>query len=511
MSTTDSIAPAEDSTDRIPKEVDVVVVGAGISGIGAARYLKTMLPGKTFAVLEARDALGGTWDLFRYPGLRSDSDLQTFAYAFKPWTSKNAIADAGEILAYLRETVSENELGPHIHYGHKVLGAEWSSAEARWTVRVKRAEDGELLTVRSRFLFGATGYYDYDAGFRPDFEGEEDFAGEIVHPQAWPEDLDYTGKRVVVIGSGSTAVTLIPAMAERAEHVTMLQRSPTYILPLPGKDPLAIALQRILGAERGYRITRRINIGRQKLIWDLSKRYPKQVRRVIRAVNKLLLPRGYDVDRHFNPRYNPWDERLCAARDGDLFRAIRQGRASVATDHIERFTERGILLRSGEELAADVIVTATGLNLLAIGGMELTVDGRGVEIADEVVYKSMMLSGVPNFAIAVGYVNASWTLKVDLVCEHFCRLIAHMDEHGYDAVVPVADDRALERRPLLDFSAGYVQRAVERFPKQGSTDPWNIEMSYASDRKRLRHGPVEDPALEFRAADPERRPEPLAA
>jgi cation diffusion facilitator CzcD-associated flavoprotein CzcO len=510
MSTKPSIAHDQD-TAATPTDLDVVIVGAGISGIGAARYLKTMLPEKSFAVLEARDSLGGTWDLFRYPGLRSDSDLQTFAYAFKPWTSNNAIADAGEILAYLRETVEENEIGPHIRYGHKVLAAEWSSEDARWTVRVERADDGEVVTVRSRFLFGATGYYDYDAGFRPEFEGEEDFAGEIVHPQAWPEDLDYTGKRVVVIGSGSTAITLIPAMAERAEHVTMLQRSPTYVLPLPGKDPLAIALQRVLGAERGYKITRRINIGRQKLIWDLSKRYPRQVRRVIRAVNKLLLPRGFDVDRHFNPKYNPWDERLCAARDGDLFKAIRRGRASVVTDRIERFTERGIRLESGEELEADLVVTATGLNLLAIGGMDLAVDGKRVEIADELVYKSMMLSGIPNLAIAVGYVNASWTLKVDLVCEHFCRLIAHMDEHGYDTVLPVADDPTIERRPLLDFSAGYVQRAVDRFPKQGSKDPWTIEMSYATDRQRLRHGPVEDPALQFRLAQSARRAERLAA
>ena len=509
MNRVESIARAQDSKVT-PTDLDVVIIGAGISGIGAARYLKTKLPGKSFAVLEARDAIGGTWDLFRYPGLRSDSDLQTFAYAFKPWTSENAIADAGEILDYLRETVEENELEPHIRFGHKVIGAEWSSADARWTLSVQSPES-EPTEITCRVLFGATGYYDYDAGFRPRFEGEEEFAGTIVHPQHWPEDLDYGGKRVVVIGSGSTAVTLIPAMAERAAHVTMLQRSPTYVLPLPGKDPLANALQRLLGEERGYRITRRMNITRQRLIWDLSKRHPGLVRRIIRTVNKVLLPRGYDVDVHFNPRYNPWDERLCAARDGDLFKAIRRGRASVVTDRIERFTEHGILLESGEELEADVVVTATGLNLLAFGGIDLVVDGRAAEIADELVFRGMMLSGIPNFAFAIGYVNSSWTLKVDLVCEHFCRMLAHMDEHGYDTVLAVADDPTIERRPLLEFHAGYVQRSVDSFPKQGSKGPWTVAMSYAADRERLREGPVEDPSLRFGRSATADRPLKVAA
>jgi cation diffusion facilitator CzcD-associated flavoprotein CzcO len=511
MNPAESIARPQDSTATAPTDLDVVIVGAGISGIGAARYLKTMLPDKSFAILEAREAIGGTWDLFRYPGLRSDSDLHTFAYAFKPWTSENAIADAGEILDYLRETVEENELEPHSRFGHTVLGAEWSSAHARWTLRVQPTDGGETVSITCRALFGATGYYDYDSGFRPEFEGEEEFAGEIVHPQQWPENLDYAGKRVVVIGSGSTAVTLIPAMAERAAQVTMLQRSPTYVLPLPGKDPVANALQRVLGEERGYRITRRMNITRQRLIWDLSKRYPGLVRRLVRTVNKALLPRGYDVDVHFNPRYNPWDERLCAARDGDLFKAIRRGRASVVTDRIARFTERGILLESGEELEADVIVTATGLNLLAFGGVDLVVDGRPVEIADELVFRGMMLSGIPNFAFAIGYVNSSWTLKVDLVCEHFCRMLAHMDEQGYDTMVAVADDPAIERRPLLDFHAGYVQRAVDNFPKQGSEGPWTVAMSYAADRERLREGPVEDPALRFSRGTASARALELAA
>ena len=504
MSPTPSIAQPQDATEPAPAHVDVLIVGAGISGIGAAHYLKTKLPQKSFAVLESRGALGGTWDLFRYPGIRSDSDLHTFAYEFKPWTSDYAIADADEILAYLRETVEEDGIEPHIRFNHKVLAAEWSSDDARWTIHVRRTDTGETVEITCSILFSAAGYYDSEAGYRPHFEGEEEFAGEIVHPQFWPEDLEYAGKRVVVIGSGSTAMTIVPAMAERAE-VTMLQRSPTYVLPLPGKDAIANLLRRVLSPERAYRITRRMNVTRYRLIWELSKRRPNLVRRVIRAVNKLLLPRGYDVDKHFNPKYNPWDERLCAARDGDLFKAIRSGRAQVVTDHIARFTERGILLESGDELEADIIVTATGLNLEAFGGIDLSVDGEPVHLPDRIAFRAMMLSGVPNFAYAVGYVNYSWTLKVDLVCEHLCRMIAHMDEHGYDTMVPVADDPTLETMPLLDLHAGYVQRSIDQFPKQGSHGPWKVAMSYTDDRVALRRGPVEDPGLRFsrsRAARP---------
>jgi cation diffusion facilitator CzcD-associated flavoprotein CzcO len=491
------------STPLTTTHVDVLVVGAGISGIGMGHYLKTRLPQKTFAILEARDAIGGTWDLFRYPGIRSDSDLHTFGYEFKPWTSDNAIADAHEILAYLQETVEENDLAPHIRFGHRLVGADWSSEDARWTARVEHTDTGEVAEITCGVLFSAAGYYDYAGGYAPHFEGQEDFAGEIVHPQAWPEDLDHRGKRVVVIGSGATAVTLIPAMADEAAHMTMLQRSPSYVLPLPAKDPIANGLRRVLSEKRAYALTRRLNIGRQRFIYAASRRYPDAVRKVIRAVNKKLLPDGYDVDVHFKPRYNPWDERLCAVRDGDLFRAIRQGKATVVTDRIVRFTERGILLESGTELEADIIVTATGLNLLAFGGMELTLDGRPVNLADELAYKSMMLSGIPNFAFAIGYTNSSWTLKVDLVCEHLCRILAHMDARGFDTVMPVADDPTVERRPLLDFEAGYVKRAVDTFPKQGSKGPWTLEMSDAADRERLRRGPVEDPALRFgvRAAD----------
>jgi cation diffusion facilitator CzcD-associated flavoprotein CzcO len=494
-------ATPDPQTPSATTHFDVLIVGAGISGIGAAYHLKTRLPGKTFAILEGRDAIGGTWDLFRYPGIRSDSDLHTFGYEFKPWTDDDAIAGADKILAYLQETLDENDLAGHIRFGHRILGADWSSRAARWTVRAQRTATGEVVELTCGALFAATGYYDYEAGFTPDFEGRDDFAGQVIHPQQWPEDLDYSGKRVVVIGSGATAVTLIPAMADAAEHVTMLQRSPSYVMSLPAKDPIANGLRRVLPERAAYRLTRLMNIWRQRFIYNLSRRRPQLVRRAIRAMTKAQLPAGYPVDTHFKPRYNPWDERLCAVPDGDLFKAIRRGQASVVTDHIARFTERGILLQSGTELEADIIVTATGLNLLAFGGMELNVDGKPVVLGDCLAYKSMMLSGVPNFAFSVGYTNSSWTLKVDLVCEHFCRLLEHMDARGVDTVLPVADD-AVERRPLLDFNAGYVQRAIDRFPKQGTSGPWTVAMSVKADRARLRRGPVEDAALRFAASAP---------
>ncbi len=479
------------------EHLDVLIVGAGISGIGAAYHLRTALPGKSFAMLEAREAIGGTWDLFRYPGIRSDSDLHTFGYEFKPWTSDNAIADGDEILAYLEETVRENDLGGRIRFGHRVLSASWSTEQARWTVRAQRTDSGETVELTCSMLFCAAGYYDYEAGYTPRFEGREDFGGLIVHPQQWPQDLDCAGKRVVVIGSGATAVTLIPALAQTAAAVTMLQRSPSYVMTLPQRDPIANALRRLLPDGLAYRITRRLNVGRQRLIYGLSMRHPRLVRRLVRALAKRQLPEGYAIDTHFKPRYDPWAERLCAVPDGDLFKAISEGRASVVTDRIVRFSERGILLESGEELEADVIVTATGLQLLAFGGIELEVDGERVEPDRTVAYKSMMLSGVPNFAFAVGYTNSSWTLKVDLVCEHLCRMLALMDARGQDSVMPVLDDPTVERRPLLDFHAGYVRRASHLFPKQGSHGPWTVEMSYAADRARLRRGPVEDPALRF--------------
>ncbi|UJW31974.1 NAD(P)/FAD-dependent oxidoreductase [Saccharothrix sp. AJ9571] len=480
--------------------LDVLVVGAGISGIGAGRYLKAEHPAKSFAILEARGASGGTWDLFRYPGIRSDSDLHTFGYEFKPWRDRQSIADAPRILSYLRETVTENGLDAHIRYHHRLVSAAWSSETARWVAEVERTDTGERLRLSANWLFCAGGYFRYDEGFTPRFEGRERFGGPIVHPQHWPEDLDHAGKRVLVIGSGATAVTLVPAMAGTAEHVTMLQRTPSYVMPVPREDKVANLARKVLGDERGYAFARRANIAKQIGVWKFCQRFPKAARKLIRWVNTRQLPQGYPVDEHFNPPYDPWDQRLCAVPNGDLFRAIRRGTASVVTDRITTFTERGVLLESGRELEADIIVTATGLNVQAFGGVELTVDGEPVNLPETVAYKGMMLSGVPNFAFAIGYTNSSWTLKVGLLCEHFCRLLAHMDEHGYDTCRPEPADPAMPTRPLLDFAAGYVRRAVDRLPRQGDRMPWLTSMSYHADVKLLRADSVTDPELHLSRA-----------
>jgi monooxygenase len=486
-------------------DVDVLIIGAGISGIGAAYHLQDERPGTSYAILEAREAIGGTWDLFRYPGIRSDSDLHTFGYAFKPWTDDKAIADGDAIRDYIEETARENGIDRNIRFGHKATRAEWSSETATWTVEVERVDSGETVTMTARWLFGATGYYRYDEGFTPHFEGTDRFAGRIVHPQHWPEDLDYAGKRVVVIGSGATAVTLVPAMARTAAHVTMLQRSPSYVVPLPERDAVANGLRRRLGERRAYDLTRRKNIWRQAAVYKLSRRFPNLVRRVIRNVNAKLLPEGYPVDVHFKPSYDPWDQRLCVVPDGDLYKALHRDTASIVTDRIETFTERGLKLESGQELEADIVVTATGLNLLAFGGLDLVVDGEPVELSEKVAYKAMMLSGVPNFAYAVGYTNASWTLKVDIVCEHFCRLLDHLDAQGADAAVPELPEGEMNTRPLMDLQSGYVQRALDRFPRQGELGPWTVAMSYAKDVKRLRHEPVADDALRLFSAAPVER------
>ncbi|BBX47861.1 flavin-containing monooxygenase [Mycobacterium cookii] len=486
-----------------PKEpltghVDVLIVGAGISGIGLGHYLVTSQPGRTFAIADSRDAIGGTWDLFRYPGIRSDSDLHTFGYEFKPWTSDNSIADAHEILDYLHEVIDEDGLAKRIFFQHRVIRADFCSETARWTVVLE--VDGKQSEVTCGWLFSATGYYDYAAGHTPHFEGQEDFEGVVVHPQFWPEDLDYRDKEVVVIGSGATAVTLIPAMADDVAHITMLQRSPTYVMPLPRKDPIANGLRKVLPDKTAYRITREINKARQRVIYTMGQRHPKVVRRIIRELNTRALPKGYDLDTHFNPSYKPWDQRLCAVPDNDLFKAICSGKASVVTDKIVRFTKTGILLESGRELKADIIVTATGLKLLPFGGIQLSVDGDVQDPHQSLVYKSFMVSGIPNFAYAFGYTNSSWTLKVDMICEHLCRLLDYLDEHGYTTVVPVCDDPNIEKRPMLDFSAGYILRAIEQFPQQGTTGPWTVEMNFRADRERLRRGPVADPALRFSTA-----------
>jgi cation diffusion facilitator CzcD-associated flavoprotein CzcO len=505
--------PQRPETESPIEHVDVLIVGAGVSGIGCAYHLQKGAPAKSYMILEAREATGGTWDLFRYPGIRSDSDLHTFGYAFKPWRNEKAIADGPAILDYIRETARENGIDRHIRLGHKVLGAAWSSADARWTVDVERVETGETLQVTCGWLFSAGGYYRYDEGYTPEFPGRDRFEGQVVHPQHWPEDLDYAGKRVVVIGSGATAVTLVPAMTDKAAHVTMLQRSPTYIAAVPERDPIANFLKRRLPAEKAYALTRRKNIWLQKTIYGLSQKHPKLMRRLFIGGVKRHLPEGFDVATHFTPAYNPWDQRLCAVPDGDLFKVLSDGRASVVTDRIETFTERGIKLASGRELEADIIVTATGLNLLAFGGIDMTVDGRAVALNDTLVYKAMMLSDVPNFAFAIGYTNSSWTLKVDLVCSFLARILNHMDRVQADTCMPHCDEPGMATRPLLDFGAGYVQRSVHEFPKQGSRAPWQLAMSYAADRKIIgREGRVEDPELKFtRSASAAGAPEPPRA
>ena len=494
-----------------PEHLDVLIVGAGISGIGCAYYLGKHHPQRSYAILEARERIGGTWDLFRYPGIRSDSDLHTFGFEFKPWRSEFAIADGAEILDYIHEAARENAIDTRIRTGHRVTAASWDGEAARWTVTVERVHDGELTQLTCGWLFTGTGYYHYDHGHTPEFPGLAEFQGRLVHPQQWPQDLDYAGKRVVVIGSGATAVTLIPAMAERTSHITMLQRSPSYVVSLPQRDALANLANRLLGAERGYALTRRKNIALQTGFYRFCRRFPKLARRLIRHLTARQLPAGYPVDEHFRPRYDPWDQRLCVVPNGDLFRAIRQGRAEIVTDTIATFTPNGIRLTSGRELEADIVITATGLRLLPLGGIALSVDGGPVELPSTLAYKGMMLSGVPNFAFLVGYTNASWTLKVGLVCEHFMRLLSHMDEAGYDTVTPTPDPHALRTTaPLLDFSAGYVLRAVAEFPRQGAGAPWRVAMDPNVDRAVLREGPVEDPALRFTRSS-HRQQQPVTA
>ena len=477
------------------EHLDVLIVGAGLSGIGAAHHIQSAFPGRSYAVLEAREALGGTWDLFRYPGVRSDSDMHTLGYRFRPWEQAEAIADGPSILRYINDTAAEAGIDRHIRFGHRVVRAEWSSSDARWAV--KTVHNGETGWLTADFLYVCGGYYRYDTGHTPEFPGIEQFGGTVVHPQHWPEDLDYSGSKVVVIGSGATAVTLVPAMAEHAAHVTMLQRSPTYIMSLPSNDGIADILRRLLGARRAYPVIRWKNVAMITLSYKLSRRYPRLVRSLLRKAAIRQLPAGYDVDTHFNPDYNPWDQRLCIVPDGDLFAAVRRGDASIATDHISEFTDTGVRLRSGAELDADVVVTATGLRLLPIGGIQLAVDGREVSLPETMAYKGMMLSGVPNFAFTIGYTNASWTLKADLVAEYVVRLLRHMDANGYDECVPVNDDPSVTEEPLLDFDAGYVLRSIHEFPKAGSRAPWQLGMSYAHDLVTLRHRDIDDGALRF--------------
>jgi cation diffusion facilitator CzcD-associated flavoprotein CzcO len=527
---------------------DVLVIGAGLSGIGAGAHLRMNCPGKTFAILEGRESMGGTWDLFRYPGVRSDSDMFTLGYRFRPWRDPKAIADGPAILDYIRDTSKEYDLDKHIRYNHRAHRAEWSSQDAKWTVEVgigprassphvsngpagtevselngsdspTQAEPRPLGSVSlddetisqspetaslkikrftCNFLYLCTGYYDYAAGYTPEWPGFDKFNGIVIHPQKWPEDLDYSGERVLVIGSGATAVTLVPAMAEKAAHVTMLQRSPTYVVSMPGQDKIANALRKALPAQAAYAFTRWKNVLRQMFFYELSRKRPTFMKRLIaKGVAKEV---GEEIaEKHFSPTYNPWDQRLCLVPDSDLFKAVREKKASLVTGHIAEFTETGVKLESGETLDADIIVTATGLVLKIMAGLTLVVDGETVDLSKKMAYKGMMYSDVPNLAQAFGYTNASWTLKCDLTAEYVCRLINYMDEQDYRQCTPRLNDPTVEREPVLDFNSGYVLRALHELPSQGSKQPWRLHQNYIKDLRMLRHAPLDDGTMEFKA------------
>lgn len=475
---------------------DVIIVGAGLSGIGAGVHLQKHCPDKSFVILEARGGIGGTWDLFRYPGIRSDSDMHTFGYNFKPWKEPKTLADGPSILAYVRETAEEYGLLPRIRFNHAVRRAAWSSAEALW--KVEAEVDGQLVTFTARFLMMCSGYYRYDAGYTPDFPGMADFEGRLIHPQLWPEDLDYAGRRVVVIGSGATAVTLVPAMAARAGHVTMLQRSPTYIFSLPAVDLVAGWFRKFLPLWLAFAITRWKNIVFQVLSYNFLRHFPRLARRRILALIREQLGPDYDVETHFSPRYNPWDERLCVVPDNDFFEAIKAGKVAVVTDQIETFTQKGVRLRSGQELEADIVVTATGLELQFAGGATLTVDGETIQTGRVVLYKGALFSGVPNFLLVFGYTNASWTLRADLLAEYFCRLINHMDEQGFVEARPASPDASMPLRPAADLQSGYFRRADALLPRQGEHGPWRNPQNYAYDILRFRFSPIDGPDIEFR-------------
>lgn len=485
-----------------PEHFNVLIVGAGLSGIGAAVCLQQRCPGKSYAILEGRKASGGTWDLFRYPGVRSDSDMYTLGYAFRPWRDEKAIADGPAILDYVRAAAAEHGVDKKIRFNCNVTEAAWSTQEARWTVTADL--DGAPARFTCNFLWMCSGYYRYDAGYTPDFAGVERFRGALVHPQKWPEDLDFNGKRVVVIGSGATAVTLVPALAERAGHVTMVQRSPSFIFSIPLIHPVARTLLRFLPAGVAYQITRWYAIAHQQFTYKMTRLYPNKSKKKLIKLAREKLPADYDVETHFTPSYFPWDQRVCLVPDDDLFNAVTSGRAEIVTDHIETFTEDGLRLKSGKTIQADIIVTATGLALQALGGANIAVDGRTVRTGETLTYKGLMFSDVPNLASVFGYTNASWTLRADLVSRYICRLLNYMDRRRLDICAPRNRDPDMPRRPYLSFTSGYVLRAESILPKQGGRAPWRHPQDYFLDMIRLRYAPVADGVLEFARA--ERRP-----
>jgi len=480
---------------------DMIIIGAGLSGIGAACHLQLKHPNKSYQIIESRERMGGTWDLFRYPGVRSDSDMHTLGYSFKPWLSAKAIADGPAIRDYIKESAAEFGVDQHIQYQRKVVAASWDSDTAKWTLTLENTQEGdtaaaELETLTCNFIYSCTGYYRYDQGFTPDFPDAEKFKGQIVHPQLWPQDLDYTGKRIVVIGSGATAITLVPSLAKTAGHVTMLQRSPTYVLSRPDEDAVSQKLRRWFPEQLAYDLTRWKNVTAQAMLFQLSRRFPNYVKKLIRKVVHGWMGDDFAIDTHFNPSYKPWDQRLCLVPNGDLFRSLRKGTSSIVTDHIERFTENGIQLKSGETLEADIIITATGLELLLLGGLKLEVDGVETKVADSLTYKGMMFSGIPNLALAAGYTNASWTLKCDLTSNYVCRLLSYMDKHKYQYCV-ANNDPSVKRLQFLDLASGYVDRAIDQFPKQGDKSPWKLHQNYLLDILNLRIGSVRDKAMGF--------------
>ncbi|MEM7329256.1 MAG: NAD(P)/FAD-dependent oxidoreductase [Pseudomonadota bacterium] len=477
---------------------DVLIVGAGLSGIGAAAHLQRRSPGRSYQILEMREAMGGTWDLFRYPGIRSDSDMHTLGFNFKPWKAEKAIADGPAIREYIRETADEYGVNPNIRYGHKVVSASWDSGAAQWTVEVKVKGKRQKQKLTCNWLHMCAGYYNYDKGYTPEFEGRDDFEGDIIHPQLWPEDYDYSGKKVVVIGSGATAMTVVPAMTDKAEHVTMLQRSPTYVVSRPSVDKMANGLRKFLPGMMAYGMTRWRNVLMQLFIYNQTRRRPEQVKEKLLHLTREELGDEM-VEKHFTPEYNPWDQRLCLIPDSDLFVALNENKASVVTDHIDRFTKSGIKLKSGEEIEADLIVTATGLDLQFVGGADFFVDGRQQTPNELLNYRGAMVSNIPNMSTVFGYTNASWTLRADLTSEYMCKVLNHLERENYVEARPVADGVEADK-DFLDFSSGYVQRALERFPRQGKEAPWLITQNYARDIFLMRHGKLEDGALIFRRA-----------
>ena len=482
-------------------DYDVLIIGAGLTGIGTACQLAEAFPQKRVAILERRARIGGTWDLFRYPGIRSDSDMYSLGYRFRPWDKAKVLADGPSIRNYVETTARKYGVDEKIQFGLKTTKADWCSRTRRWTVTALHEASGETRRYSARFVVSATGYYNHDEGFRPRFPGEDRFRGQVIHPQHWPEGLDYTGKKVVVIGSGATAVTLVPSMAGTAAHVTMLQRSPTYFFSVPSSDRLTAALAWILPSRWAFALARKRHVLIQRWVYRACRAWPSAMRRLLLARVRRQL--GPDVDmRHFTPTYRPWDERLCAVLDADLLHAVRDGRASIETDEIETFTETGLKLKSGKELEADLIVTATGLKLQMLGGMELRVDGAPRPLSQQMVYKGVLVENLPNFAWIFGYTNASWTLKSDLAGGYINRVLKHMDQHGYDVAVPLDRENCALPQGMLDsLKSGYVQRDKDVMPRQGRKLPWQVLMHYERDRKMLLREAVEDGVLRFEAAE----------